>query len=435
MLQEVANGVTTVYQYDPNGNTISKTTGTSQVRYYWDDEDKMVRLEDSVVMNFKTDGLGFRRMKEVVGQGQTWFVYDLGESETPGLAPLVAEYDQNGNLVAKYHHGEGLMAMTRNNASYWYGFEAIGTARQLMDGQGQVSDAYAFDAWGNELTSPQSQVLNPFKYVGKHGYYMDLNNLLILLGIRYYDAKIARFWTLDPLRRDGWNWYLYVKDNSVNLVDPSGLFKLIGCNPKDHPLTFKALKMACEAGEKCKDLDDSQRNCVKRFCDDNTTPFRCGSPYCAARENICGYTCPLGSRYEGIVICTSVVATEKCKPQGCNLSKEEQIAKTILHEILHLCGIHDYPDHSRERRQCSIVNGQEICVPDRGKPGKAEDLNPADRLAIKCLGLEEKGCQPLPAYKYSDPSGWNPCQDWRRPQPCQFLYLIGLPPWVLPWLP
>jgi len=41
---------------------------------YWDDEDKMVRLEDSVVMNFKADGLGFRRMEEVVGQGQTWFV-------------------------------------------------------------------------------------------------------------------------------------------------------------------------------------------------------------------------------------------------------------------------------------------------------------------------------------------------------------------------
>jgi YD repeat-containing protein len=44
LLQEVANGVTTVYQYDPNGNTVSKATGTSQVRYYWDDEDKMVRV-------------------------------------------------------------------------------------------------------------------------------------------------------------------------------------------------------------------------------------------------------------------------------------------------------------------------------------------------------------------------------------------------------
>jgi hypothetical protein len=127
----------------------------------------MVRLEDSVVMKFKMDGLGFRRMKEVVGQGRTWFVYDLGESETPGLAPLVAEYDQNGNLVAKYHHSGGLMAMTRGNSSYWYGFEAIGTVRQLMDAQSQIVDAYAFDARGNELTNPQSQVPNPFKYVGK----------------------------------------------------------------------------------------------------------------------------------------------------------------------------------------------------------------------------------------------------------------------------
>ncbi|MCS3918024.1 RHS repeat-associated core domain-containing protein [Fervidibacter sacchari] len=223
LLQEVANGVTTVYQYDPNGNTISKTTGTSQVRYYWDDEDKMVRVEDSVVMNFKTDGLGFRRMKEVVGQGQTWFVYDLGKSETPGLAPLVAEYDQNGNLVAKYHHdGGGLMAMTRNNASYWYAFEAIGTARQLMDSQSQVSDAYAFDAWGNDLTSPQSQVPNPFRYVGKYGYYLDTESLLMLLGMRYYVAHYARFLNIDPLKHD-LNWFIYTANRPIVYIDPSGL--------------------------------------------------------------------------------------------------------------------------------------------------------------------------------------------------------------------
>jgi len=205
-----------------NGNMLSKVTDTSQVRYYWDDEDKMVRLEDSVVMNFKTDGLGFRRMKEVVGRGQTWFVYDLALSETPGLAPLVAEYDENGNLVAKYHHdGGGLIAMPRNNQSYWYGFEAIGTVRQLMDGQGQISDAYAFDAWGNELTSPQSQVPNPFRYVGKHGYYLDIETALMLLGVRYYAAEISRFMSLDPIQ-SGRNWYAYAL-NPVGAIDPLGL--------------------------------------------------------------------------------------------------------------------------------------------------------------------------------------------------------------------
>gem|GEM_PF-2397264 len=130
LLQEVANGLTTVYQYDPNGNTISKTTGTSQVRYYWDDEDKMVRLEDSVVMNFKTDGLSFRRMKEVVGQGQTWFVYDMGESDTPGLALLIAEYDQKRAI----NHSKSRFCLIRHlsTAKAWAYWVPISMPRILV---------------------------------------------------------------------------------------------------------------------------------------------------------------------------------------------------------------------------------------------------------------------------------------------------------------
>jgi RHS repeat-associated protein len=195
----------------------------------------MVRVEDSVVMNFKVDGLGFRRFKEVVGQYQRWFVYDMGSSEVPGLAPLVAEYDESGNLVAKYHYdGGGLIAMTRNNQSYWYGFEGIGTVRQLMGSQGQVVDAYAFDAWGNELISPQSQVQNPFKYVGKYGYYWDTESALMLLGVRYYEANLGRFVSLDPVT-SGLNWYRYVA-NPVKGIDPSGL--QVGYCPKCGGITY-----------------------------------------------------------------------------------------------------------------------------------------------------------------------------------------------------
>jgi len=145
------------------------------------------------------------------------------------LAPLVAEYDQNGNLVAKYHHdGGGLIAMTRNNSSYWYGFEAIGTVRQMMDAQGQVSDAYAFDAWGNELTSPQSQVPNPFKYVGKYGYYLDAQSSLMLLGVRYYTPQVGRFVSRDPLSRSFVFLvidYHFPSQNPVKLIDPTGLYE------------------------------------------------------------------------------------------------------------------------------------------------------------------------------------------------------------------
>jgi RHS repeat-associated protein len=134
---------------------------------------------------------------------------------------LVAEYDESGNLVAKYHHdGGGLMAMTRSNESYWYGFEAIGTVRQLMGSQGQVVDAYAFDAWGNEITNPQSQVQNPFKYVGKHGYYWDTESALMLLGVRYYAPSSGLFLSRDIMEGYG---YTYAVNNPARWIDPKGL--------------------------------------------------------------------------------------------------------------------------------------------------------------------------------------------------------------------
>jgi len=150
------------------------------------------------------------------------------------------EYDENGNLAAKYHHdGGGLMAMTRNNTSYWYVFEAIGTARQLMDGQGQVLDAYAYDAWGNELTRPQSPIPNPFKYVGKHGYYLDTESALMLLGVRYYRAGTGHFLTPDPIVGNFLQinqrklspfyayFYAYAQNEPTKVIDPTGLWGFI----------------------------------------------------------------------------------------------------------------------------------------------------------------------------------------------------------------
>jgi len=93
----------------------------------------------------------------------------------------------------------------------------------MMDGQGQVSDAYAFDAWGNALTSPQSQVPNPFKYVGKHGYYWDTESALMLLGVRYYAGSMGRFLSMDPAMPES-NFYAYASLNPATSIDPTGLW-------------------------------------------------------------------------------------------------------------------------------------------------------------------------------------------------------------------
>lgn len=94
----------------------------------------------------------------------------------------------------KYHHDDwGLLVMTRGNATFWYVFEAIGTVRQLVNEQTQVTDAYAFDAWGNELAA-QGSTVNPHRYVGKYGYYLDTQSTLMLLGVGFFTEPIE----LDP---------------------------------------------------------------------------------------------------------------------------------------------------------------------------------------------------------------------------------------------
>jgi len=98
----------------------------------------------------------------------------------------------------------------------------LGSVVQMTDGNQNVVASYKYDAWGNDLTDPQSQVPNPFKYVGGLGYYSDKDSGLKLLGVRYYDSQIGRFWSLDPIK-EGRNWYGYAKNNPVVLVDPTGL--------------------------------------------------------------------------------------------------------------------------------------------------------------------------------------------------------------------
>jgi len=110
--------------------------------------------------------------------------------------------------------------MTRGNETYWHVFEAIGSVKQLTDTQSQVPDAYFYDAWGNELAT-RGNTVNPHRYVGKHGYYLDTQSALMLLGVRYYSANIGRFWSSDPVT-SGLNWYAYVHNPSM-WIDPSGL--------------------------------------------------------------------------------------------------------------------------------------------------------------------------------------------------------------------
>jgi len=115
-----------------------------------------------------------------------------------------------------------LVSQLRNGVRYYYYMDGLGSVMQVTDGSQNIVASYKYDAWGNDLTDPQSPIPNPFKYVGGLGYYSEKDSGLKLLGVRYYDSQIGRFWSLDPIK-DRRNWYAYSDDNPVNKVDPHGL--------------------------------------------------------------------------------------------------------------------------------------------------------------------------------------------------------------------
>jgi RHS repeat-associated protein len=94
--------------------------------------------------------------------------------------------------------------------------------RQLVDPTGQVVQGYSFSPFGVPLGESGGE---PYGYTGEQ---WDASAGLVYLRARMYQPGTGRFLTSDPwfgdtLRPQTLNRYLYVTNNAVTLVDPSGL--------------------------------------------------------------------------------------------------------------------------------------------------------------------------------------------------------------------
>jgi len=106
---------------------------------------------------------------------------------------------------------------------YFFSRDHLGTSSYMTDAGGEVIEHLEYIAFGETFIEERStNYSTPYRYTGKE---QDCETGLYYYGARYYDAKVSRFLSVDPLadQYSGWTPYHYVHNNPINLIDPMGL--------------------------------------------------------------------------------------------------------------------------------------------------------------------------------------------------------------------
>jgi RHS repeat-associated protein len=213
------------YSYTANGELETKTdTTTGQTTTYEYDvlgNLKKVVLPDGTLIEYIVDGKNRRVGKKVNGTLQRQWIYD-------GQLRPVAELNASGTVTATLVYGTHINIpdyIVKSGVTYRVITDHLGSLRFVINtSTGAVAQRMDYDDWGNVLVNTAPD-FTPFGFAG--GMY-DSQTKLTRFGARDYDAEVGRWTTKDPIGFGGntGNLYLYVENDSVNLLDPEGLSEL-----------------------------------------------------------------------------------------------------------------------------------------------------------------------------------------------------------------
>ena len=284
LLREYAG---THYTYDERGNLTQRLRNGERARLQWDLFDRLTRYDDEKVsVEFAYDALGRRLHKHSaahyqddpragsgwnqmqrakrqrdLGCGFTLYGWD-GDTLAWESSPPQDEGD-TGRTVHYLYEPDGFVPVAQavrkspvrlhkipdwSQRDYdfdadplwqyetkpnpidvlaWYHCDHLGTPMELTDHNGEMAWAGQYKAWGEvkeerSTWAIQQGLTNPIRFQGQYhdqetGLYYNLN--------RYYDPRVGRFISQDPIGfAGGLNLFAYAP-NPVEWVDPLGLAK------------------------------------------------------------------------------------------------------------------------------------------------------------------------------------------------------------------
>lgn len=220
------------YKYDTDGNMIRKVNKSTNdtTKFIWDIENKLIQVDlpSAEKIEYYYGPLG-RRLAKVVNGAAKEYRYD-GEH-------LILELDTQNIIITAYTFGSGrdhLLAMERNSKNYFYLVDGLGSVVALTDTDGNVVQKYSYGVFGN-IVKDSGSIENPFTYTvrewdGEAGNYY--------FRARYYDARIGRFLSEDPIGFTGrkYNLYRYINNNPLNRNNQE-----LGIKTTQHEIKFLLL--------------------------------------------------------------------------------------------------------------------------------------------------------------------------------------------------
>ena len=228
----ITSTVVTAYQYDA-ANRLASVNGQA---YTWDDNGNLVndgaktytynqanRLTDltqgATTFQFNYNGDG-ARLRQIIAGVSTTYTQDL-------VAPLpVVLQAKTGANTTKYVYALGTRPLAhaeRGTAWEYLLADALGSVRQIVDADGNVTLAESYEPYGNVLSSTGT-ASSIFAYAGEQ---LDTYIKLLFLRARYYSPETGGFlskdvWQGDYTRPQSFNGWSYVEGNPINWTDPTG---------------------------------------------------------------------------------------------------------------------------------------------------------------------------------------------------------------------
>lgn len=169
----------------------------------------------AITANLNYDAEG-RLHQTAIGSTTTDLVYDGTD--------LVAEYN-GATLARRYVHGPGVdeplvwYEGSGTTAKNWIYTNHLGSVVALANTTGTSTATYTYGPYGEPNTTTGNM---RFRYTGQQ--------LIPALNLYYYKARfysptLGRFLQTDPIgQQDDMNLYAYVKNNTINSIDPTGMF-------------------------------------------------------------------------------------------------------------------------------------------------------------------------------------------------------------------